>query len=132
MAIRCSAGLLSPARLDLGGSGAALDTGPRTRAEGDGVQVEVEVVMRGRAPGGGAVEGAQAAGREEGGVEEVVARGGAMGFETAKREGGGGGAGGGRGGGGGRLEEMDRVEVAEPSKEREWVKPRLAVLRVPG
>lgn len=51
MAIRCSAGRLSPARLDLGGRGAAQaaapdeDTGPRTRADGDGVQVGVAVEM---------------------------------------------------------------------------------------
>lgn len=128
--MRCSAGLLSPARLDLGGRGAALDTGPRTLAEGDGVQVEVEVEMRGRAPVGGAVDVTQATDRDE--EEVVAARGGAMEFETAERVGGcGGGAGGGSVGGGGRLEEIDRVEVAEPSREREWVNPRLAVPRVP-
>lgn len=52
MAIRCRAGRLRPARLDRGGKGAAQaaapdeDTGPRTRAEGDGVQVEAAVEMR--------------------------------------------------------------------------------------
>ena len=63
MAIRCSAGRLSPARLDRGGRGAAQaaapdeDTGPRTRAEGEGVQVEAAVEMRG-GPGAG-TEGAE-------------------------------------------------------------------------
>lgn len=53
MAIRCSAGRLSPAKLDLGGRGAAQaaaldeDTGPSTRAEGEGVQVEAAVEMSG-------------------------------------------------------------------------------------
>lgn len=126
--MRCSAGLLSPARLDLGGRGAALDTGPRTRAEGDGVQVDVEVEMRGRAPVGGAVDVTQATDREE---EEVVARGGLMEFKAERVGGCGGGGGGGSVGGGGRLEEIDRVEVAEPSREREWVNPRLVVPRVP-
>lgn len=123
--MRCSAGLLSPARLDLGGKG-ALDTGPRTRAEGDGVQVEVEVEMRGRAPEGGAVDVTQATDKEE---EEVVARVGVMQFESVGGCGGGGG--GGSVGGGGRLVETDRVDVAELSKEREWVNPRLAGPRVP-
>ena len=51
MAIRCSAGRLSPARLERGGRGAAqaaapdIDTGPRTRAEGEGVHVEAAVEM---------------------------------------------------------------------------------------
>lgn len=93
------------------------------------MQVEVEVEMRGRAPVGGAVDVTQATDKEE---EEVEARGGAMEFETAERVGGcGGGGGGGSVGGGGRLVEIDRVEVAEPSKEREWVNPRLAVPREP-
>lgn len=119
--MRCNAGLLSPARVDLGGRGAAVDTGPRTRAEGDGVQVEVEVEMR--APVGGAEDVTQATDSEE---EEVVARGGAMEFETTERVGGcGGGGGGGSIGGGGRLEVIDRVEVAEPSRESEWVVPRV-------
>lgn len=58
MAMRCSAGRLSPARLERGGRGAAQaapaallpaeeDTGPRTRAEGEGVQVEAAVEIRG-------------------------------------------------------------------------------------
>lgn len=61
IAMRCRAGRLSPARLDLGGRGAAQaaaldeDTGPRTRAEGEGVQVEEAVEISGR-PGTGAVE----------------------------------------------------------------------------
>uniref|UniRef100_A0AAV2KPR0 Uncharacterized protein n=1 Tax=Knipowitschia caucasica TaxID=637954 RepID=A0AAV2KPR0_KNICA len=52
MAILCSAGRLSPARLERGGRGAAQaevadnDTGPRTRAEGEGAQVEETVEMR--------------------------------------------------------------------------------------
>lgn len=126
--MRCNAGLLSPARVDLGGRGAALDTGPSTRAEGDGVQVEAEVEMRERAPVGGAEDVTQATDSEE---EEVVAKGEAMEFETAERVGGcGGGGGGGSVGGGGRLEVIDRVEVAEPSRDREWVKPKLAVPRV--
>lgn len=58
--MRCSAGRLSPARLDRGGSGAAQaaapdeDTGPKTRAEGEGVQVEAAVEMSG-GPGVGTV-----------------------------------------------------------------------------
>lgn len=70
MAIRCSAGRLSPARLDLGGRGAAQaaapdeDTGPRTRAEGEGVQVEAAVEMRG-GPRVGTAGAGQEAEREE-------------------------------------------------------------------
>lgn len=127
--MRCNVGLLSPARLDLCGRGAALETGPSTRAEGDGVQVEAEVEMRGRAPVGGAEVVTQPTDSEE---EVVVGRGGAVEFETAERVGScGGGAGGGSVGGGGRLEVIDKVEVAEPSREREWVNPRLAVPSVP-
>lgn len=40
------------------------DTGPRTRAEGEGVQVEEAVEISGR-PGAGAVEPAEQAGRED-------------------------------------------------------------------
>ena len=52
MAMRCRAGRLSPARLARGGKGAAQaaaadDTGPRTRADGEGVQEEAAVEMRG-------------------------------------------------------------------------------------
>lgn len=65
-------------------------------------------------------------------VEEVVASGEAIRFDRAERGGGGGGGGGGTGGGGGRLEETDRLEVAELRREREWLKPMLAVPRVPG
>lgn len=70
MAIRCRAGRLSPARLDRGGKGAAQaaapdeDTGPRTRAEGEGVQVEATVEMS-AGPGVSAVGAEQGAGREE-------------------------------------------------------------------
>lgn len=70
MAIRCSAGRLSPARLDRGGRGAAQaaapdeDTGPRTRAEGEGVQVEAAVEMRG-GPGAGIVGAQQEAEKED-------------------------------------------------------------------
>lgn len=68
--MRCSAGLLSPARLDRGGRGAAQaaapdeDTGPKTRAEGEGVQVEAAVEMRG-GPIAGNAEAEQEAEREE-------------------------------------------------------------------
>lgn len=68
IAIRCSAGRLSPARLDRGGRGAAQvaapdeDTGPRTRAEGEGVQVEEAVEISGRP---GAVEVAEQVDRED-------------------------------------------------------------------
>lgn len=71
MAMRCSAGLLSPVRLDRGGRGAAQaaapdeDTGPRTRAEGEGVQVEAAVEMRGGGPGAATIEVGQDAEREE-------------------------------------------------------------------
>lgn len=70
MAMRCRAGRLSPARLARGGRGAAQaaapgeDTGPRTRAEGDGVQEEATVEMRGGAGAGGAAEGAEETERE--------------------------------------------------------------------
>ena len=55
MAMRCRAGLLSPARLARGGRGAAHAaapaaadaTGPRTRAEGEGAQLDATVEMRG-------------------------------------------------------------------------------------
>lgn len=72
--MRCSAGRLSPARLDRGGRGAAQaaapdeDTGPRTRAEGDGVQVDAAVEMRG-GPEVGAVGAEQEVEREETEVE---------------------------------------------------------------
>lgn len=42
---------------------------------------------------------------------------------SAVEGGGGGGRGGGRGGGGGRVEEIERAAVAEPRREREWLKP---------
>lgn len=70
IAMRCSAGRLSPARLDLGGRGAAQaaapdeGTGPRTRAEGEGVQVEEAVEISGR-PGAGAVGAAEQVERED-------------------------------------------------------------------
>lgn len=70
MAMRCSAGRLSPARLDRGGRGAAQaalpdeDTGPRTRAEGEGVQVEATVEMRG-GPGTGSAGAEQEVERED-------------------------------------------------------------------
>lgn len=107
MAILCRAGRLRPARLLRGGTGAAqaadaVDTGPRTRAEGVGAQV-VAVDIR-------ALEGVGAVGLDT----EVV---------WGMVEGGGGG---GTAGGGGRLEDIDRAAVAEPSRERECPKPPLA------
>lgn len=107
MAILCRAGRLRPARLLRGGTGAAqaadaVDTGPRTRAEGVGAQV-VAVDIR-------ALEGVGAVGLDT----EVV-----WGMEE-------GGGGGGTAGGGGRLEDIDRAAVAEPSRERECAKPPLA------
>lgn len=134
MAIRCNAGRLSPVRLERGGRGAAHaaapdeDTGPRTRAEGEGVQVEATVEMSG-GPGAGS---AQEAEREE----EVEEWGREAGPHKGVVEGGaGGGGGGGKGGGGGRVEEMDRVAVAEPRREREWAKlpptPKPALPRPP-
>lgn len=122
IAIRCSAGRLSPARLDLGGRGAAQveapdeATGPRTRAEGEGVQVEEAVEISGR-PGAGAVEVAEQVDREE----EAEGWGAEACAVAAVVVGGGGG--GGSGGGGGRVEEMDRAAVAELRKERELLKP---------
>lgn len=60
MAMRCRAGRLNPARLARGGRGAAQaaaaeETGPKTRAEGEGVQEEAEVAIRGGA--GASTEG---------------------------------------------------------------------------
>lgn len=87
------------------------DTGPRTRAEGEGVQVEEAVEMSGR-PGAGAAELAGQVDREDE-AEGWAALAAALG----------GGGGGGSGGGGGRVEEMDRAAVAELRKERELLKP---------
>lgn len=123
--MRCSAGRLNPARLDLGGRGAAQaaapddDTGPRTRADGEGVQVEAAVEMRG-GPREGTVGAEQEAEREDK-VEDWGAE--MEAGEIAVEGGGGGGGGGGSGGGGGRVEEMERAAVAEPRREREWLKP---------
>lgn len=107
IAILCRAGRLSPARLLRGGTGAAhaadaVETGPKTRAEGVGAQV-VTVDIR-------ALEGVGAVGL---GVE--------VGWGVAE-----GGGGGGTAGGGGRLEDIDRAAVAEPRSERECPKPPLA------
>lgn len=121
MAMRCRAGRLSPARLARGGRGAAQaaaveDTGPRTRAEGEGVQEEAAVEMR-RGAGAGI----------DGGPEDAMEKeeeGGRMALD-AMEEGGGGGGGGreGRGGGGGRVEVRESAAVAEPRRESEWAKP---------
>ena len=145
MAMRCSAGRLSPARLERGGSGAAHadDTGPSTRADGVGAQlVTVEMSACPPPPLAAAVTVLTLApeapvavvGAETGGMvgipEEVV-------VETDG--GGGGGMGGGIGGGGGReneeeegraeeeagVEERESPAVAAPSRDREWAKPPL-------
>lgn len=125
MAMRCRAGRLSPARLARGGRGAAQaaaaeDTGPRTRAEGEGVQEEADVEMRGGGGAGidrGAEEAMDAMKKEEEGGRVAL-------LEEMEEGGGGGGGGrGGRGGGGGRVEERDRAAVAEPRRESEWAKP---------